>query len=140
MSAAQSPDEDARWDDIVANYGDRPTVEDAWTRPEPAPAPRPPQQDTRAPVRTEPEWWEREPEPFVPPTPPPIPRTSPVRTASWVFVIGGPLVLVALAIFRVALPTSGVLIAIAATLASFGHLLWTASPAPREPWDDGSQV
>lgn len=139
--APSSPEEDARWAEIVANYGTRPD----WHQESPvAEAATPtaafPHEVVEPTAAAEPEWWEREPEGYVPPVPPPLPRTTPVRTMAWALLVAGPLLLVALAVFRVGLPTFVVLALIAGVLASFGYLLWTGSPEPRDPWDDGARV
>lgn len=169
MSGPEStPDEDSRWAEIIANYGDRAELSakdlkseeldsgglsgtaDGYGSDRHDGAPDD-VSNRRSPLNrmewvsepNEPEppmWWEQEPEGYRPPPPPPLGRTTPIRLIAWLLLIGGPIVLVALAVFRIAVPMFLSMGLLAGVLASFGYLLWTASPEPREPWDDGAEV
>lgn len=76
-------------DDIDAPYPEDGATPDAWTWS----------------ARRSPTYDElREQERFVPPEPPPLPRLSGADKLSWLGLVGGPLVLVAAALFSLSLP------------------------------------
>ncbi len=123
-------DDDAAWQQIVENYGERPDVPDA---PPAAPAPE-------APLAEAPEVFHIElyDEEFVPPPLPPPPVIKPERKAAWVGLVGSPVLLVVLSLIDYSLPavlTGGLVLAF---LASFGYLV--ATMEPHDPDDDGARV
>lgn len=93
----------AAWDDIVAHYGERAEIEpdaaasttDARTYPAPGPTDEP---DEFADA-----WWAQE-EHFVPPTPPPAPLPAGPRGIAWIGVLGAPVAMLLLVLFRVSIP------------------------------------
>ena len=123
-------DDDAAWQQIVENYGERPDVPDA-----PA-APAAPE----VPLAEAPEVFHIElyDEQFVPPPLPPPPVIRPERKVAWVGLVGSPVLLVVLSLIDYSLPavlTGGLVIAF---LASFGYLV--ATMEPHDPDDDGARV
>ncbi len=131
-----SRDEDEAWRQIVANYGDVPSVDDA-PRPEPRgeyvvenePADEP---DAVFP-------WEDEGR-FVPPPPPPVPRPEPRRGLAWAGLFGAPVILLVALVFGVYLPGWLSLLLVAGFIGGFGYLVATMSNDPRDPGDDGARV
>ena len=123
-------DDDAAWQQIVENYGERPDVPDA-----PA-APAAPE----VPLAEAPEVFHIElyDEQFVPPPLPPPPVIRPERKVAWVGLVGSPVLLVVLSLIDYSLPavlTGGLVVAF---LASFGYLV--ATMEPHDPDDDGARV
>jgi hypothetical protein len=123
-------DDDAAWQQIVDNYGERPDVPDA-----PAPAPAP-----EAPVVDPPEVFRLEvfDETFVPPPLPPPPVVKPERRVAWVGLVGSPALLLLLALTDFWVPTVLTGALVVAFLASFGYLV--ATMEPHDPDDDGARV
>jgi hypothetical protein len=120
-------DEDAAWQQIVENYGERPDVSDA------PPDPETPATDT-------PEVFHLEvyDEKFVPPPLPPPPVIRPERRVAWIGLVVSPVLLIVLSFIHYALPgvlTGGLVVAF---LASFGYLV--ATMEPHDPDDDGARV
>jgi hypothetical protein len=148
--------EDAVWADIIANYGDRPDLDEpvidetvvdqggdqpgpAIARPEPRPEPR----IERPAAPPEPErhpeldggWLE---ERFVPPPPPPLPRLPMDRLAAWAGVLVSPLLLLLATLLQVRLPTIVAWLLVGAFLGGFGYLVAQMPRGPRDPFDDGA--
>ena len=136
-----SRDEDEAWRQIVANYGDAPSVEDApreetrvegptefrvepAAEPEPEPAPFP---------------WEDEGR-FVPPPPPPLPRPEPRRALAWLGLFGAPLVLLVALVFGIYLPGWMSLVLVGGFVGGFLYLVSTMPSEPRDPGDDGARI
>ena len=123
-------DDDAAWQQIVENYGERPDVPDAPAAPD---APE-------VPLAEAPEVFHIElyDEQFVPPPLPPPPVIRPERKVAWVGLVGSPVLLVVLSLIDYSLPavlTGGLVVAF---LASFGYLV--ATMEPHDPDDDGARV
>jgi hypothetical protein len=108
-------DDDAAWQQIVDNYGERPEVAAA-----------------DAPLV---ELYDEE---FVPPPLPPPPVIRPERRLAWVGLIGSPVLLIAFTFLDYALPTVLTGGLVVAFLASFGYLV--ATMEPHDPDDDGARV
>ena len=133
-----SPDEDEVWRQIVANYGDAPSVEDV---------PRSEPQEVEAEPRVEPAAepaptsfpWEDEGR-FVPPPPPPLPRPEPRRALAWLGLFGAPVVLLAALVFGVYLPGWLSLILVGGFIGGFVYLVSTMPSGPRDPGDDGARI
>ena len=133
-----SRDEDEAWRQIVAHYGDAPSVEDV---------PREEPQDVEAEPRVEPGAepaaasfpWEDEGR-FVPPPAPPIPRPEPRRALAWSGLFGAPLVLLVALIFGIYLPGWLSLLLVGGFVGGFLYLVSTMPTDPRDPGDDGSRI
>jgi len=119
-------DEDAAWQQIVENYGERPAV------PEPPPVEEPPVEPP------EPFHLEVYDETFVPPPLPPPPVIRPERRAAWVGLVGSPLLLILFALTDFWVPTVLTGGLVVAFLASFGYLV--ATMEPHDPDDDGARL
>ena len=136
-------DEDAAWREIVANYGERASLESP--SPETLPPPSAPQ-DSGTPAHDEPGQPEEAPKPepaaerFHPPPPPPLPRPRGLRGLAWLGLAGAPILLLLSVLTGTGLPRmlSGTLAVI--FLAGFGYLVWTMPRGPRDPGDDGARV
>ncbi len=161
---AGPPDDDAAWASIVANFGDRATLDEPGpTRPpgseqhpagtDPArlrrlfepfdrPAPRAGEVGDPTPRPGDPDAdLAKAPDaPFVPPPPPPMPPTTADRRAAWAGVIGAPAVLLVSLLLGLALPTFVALALVAAFIAGFVYLVWKMPREPRDPYDDGARV
>jgi hypothetical protein len=123
-------DDDAAWQQIVENYGERPDVPDAPAAPG---APEVP--SAEAPEVFHIELYDEQ---FVPPPLPPPPVIRPERKVAWVGLVGSPVLLVVLSMIDYSLPavlTGGLVVAF---LASFGYLV--ATMEPHDPDDDGARV
>jgi hypothetical protein len=121
-------DDDAAWQQIVDNYGERPEVTAADA----------PLVDSPAPEGPEPFHVELYDEEFVPPPLPPPPVIRPERRLAWVGLIGSPVLLIAFTFLDYALPTLLTGGLVVAFLASFGYLV--ATMEPHDPDDDGARV
>ncbi len=104
-----------------------PTPEDSWTT-----------TAIRRPTRFEAVEEER----FVPPPPPPLPRLSAADKLGWLGLIGGPVVLVAAAIFTLSLPAWVTLIAALGFIGGFVSLVvrMDNGEGRLDDPDDGAQV
>jgi hypothetical protein len=160
-------DEDEAWRQIVANYGDQPSVDDLPRLDEPRldgprhdePRPDEPRLEGAAPAeRSEgggaggaddgardegttysPFPWEDEGR-YVPPPPPPVPRPEPRRALAWVGLFGAPLVLLVALVFGIYLPGWVSAILVGGFIGGFVYLVSTMSRDPRDPGDDGAVV
>ena len=121
-------DDDAAWQQIVDNYGERPEVPTADA----------PLVDSPATEGPEPFHLELYDEQFVPPPLPPPPVIRPERRLAWVGLIGSPVLLIAFTFLDYALPTVLTGGLVVAFLASFGYLV--ATMEPHDPDDDGARV
>lgn len=167
--AGRKLDEDAAWRDIVANYGEAPTVDPVETRstgePPPPPADRPRDErpwrrsDAADPVRHDPSGDERlrglfqpswndplESEAswddeghFIPPDPPPVRVTDPRRRAAWLGLFGAPLVMLVAVVFGWQLPGLVMFVLSAGFVGGFVYLV-ARMPKHRGPGDDGAVV
>jgi hypothetical protein len=109
---------EAAFEDLVSRYG---------PRPEPV-----------AGVVAEPSFIDREPEHFEPPEPPPLPEVDRINRFAWVGVIGGPAVLLLLALTGYAAPGWLAPVAVASFIGGFVTLV--ARAKGRDSDDDGAVV
>jgi hypothetical protein len=121
-------DDDAAWQQIVDNYGERAEVP-------PADAPLVDSPPAQAPEPFHVELYDEQ---FVPPPLPPPPVIRPERRLAWVGLIGSPVLLIAFTFLDYALPTVLTGGLVVAFLASFGYLV--ATMEPHDPDDDGARV
>lgn len=135
---AQEDAEQAAWQAIVDNYGERAVLDDATTEPESPTEPEPAPPAAPPPPR---ELWPSYDESrFVPPTPPPLPRPEPKRAAAWAGLFGVPIIVLLALVLRLDLPTAVDYLLLVWWVGGFGYLVATMPRSPREPWDDGSRV
>ena len=132
--------EDAAWQSIVQNYGDRPELS---TPPAAEPVPDPP--SFEVPVELGPRSWEPgedlDDDRYVPPPPPPLPRPQGLRLAAWLGLFGVPAVVLLCIILGVSLPSPLGFLALVWFVGGFGYLVATMN-GPKDPggWDDGAVV
>lgn len=134
----EQPDEDAAWQAIVDNYGER--VELA---PEPEAA-RPALPDRGGPDEPE-ELDDSDSEidridRFVPDPPPPVPVPPPDRMLAWLGVFGSPTVLLVFLVLGLSMPTWLGWLLVGGFVAGFCYLVIRMPGSPRDPWDDGARV
>jgi hypothetical protein len=134
--------EDAEWQSIVENYGDRPDV----VPPEPDPEPVVDPSLFEMPAALGPRSWEPadddEDGRFVPPPAPPVPRPHGLRLAAWLGLFGVPAVVLLCIVLNVSLPSPLGFLALVWFVGGFGYLVATMS-GPKDSgggWDDGAVV
>ena len=140
MQREQPEDEEAVWQDIVDNYGERVTLD-----PEETPAPA---EEEPAPavveyvVRDEPhaELDEDETDRFVPEPPPRVPIAPPDRFLAWLGVFGSPAVFLVLLILGISPPSLVNWILVGGFVGGFGYLVFKLPRSPEDPWDDGARI
>ena len=138
-------DEEEAWRQIVANYGEQPSVDDLPRPEEPRPD-EPADDEKRSPDGGRDEGpsytpfpWEDEGR-YVPPPPPPIPKPEPRRALAWVGLFGAPIVLLVALVFGIYLPGWVSAILVGGFIGGFVYLVSTMSKDPRDPGDDGAVV
>lgn len=131
----EQPDEDAAWQAIVDNYGERVLEPEAEPTPEPTPEPELP---ARLPDEEPDELRYDAEESFVPPAPPPLPRPAPDRLLAWVGVFGSPAVLLFFVVTGLGMPQLIGWALVGAFLVGFGYLVMRMPSDPPDPWDDGA--
>jgi len=132
--------QDAAWQQIVANFGDRVEIEESPAVPEPevdavpssvAPIPEP---------ADDPGRWDVE-EHYVPPTPPPVPAPQGPRGLAWLGLFGSPTVMLICIVFGIRIPDWVGLLLFASFVGGFGYLVATMRKHDdSDPWDDGAVV
>lgn len=129
-----APSEEALWQSIVDNYGDRPELPDD----DPGPAERPldPAGTAAREIRSDMEWGDR----FVPPEPPPLPPMNAPVVLAWLGVLVAPLALMVVVMFSLPLPSLFGALLVLWFLGGFAFLVSAMPNEPRDPWDDGAQV
>lgn len=141
---APDPDpaqEDALWQEIVDNYGDRPELDPLDQEPPPEPSGiasyvvRPPQPS--APVPDDEEH-------YVPPPPPPVEYPTGVRALAWFGLFGGPAILLVLMLLQVYVESWLNWLVFAGFVAGFGYLVATlprrGDDGRDDGWDDHSRI
>jgi hypothetical protein len=118
-------DEDEAWRSIVDNYGTRPQL---------------PGESTDEPVGRPDAWSPADDDHFVPQVPPPVPRPERPRLIAWIGVLGAPLALLVVAIFRVPVPAILVYALIVWAVGGFGYLVAMMPRGPQDPYDDGARL
>ncbi len=133
--------EDALWQAIVENYGERPQI-DELPADEPPPedliaAEDPPQDDgdtigEAAPADPD--------EHFVPPSPPPLPKPPPTRLAAWLGLFGVPTFVLVTLVAGISLPSWLGLLLMGWFVGGFIFLVASMKPDPGEGSDDGARI
>lgn len=77
---------------------------------------------------------------FVPPPPPEIPAGTPVSRLAWAGAIGGPLVLILIAMTGWDPPSIVAYTAGVGCLAGFATLVWQLPESREDGWDDGTRL
>lgn len=158
-------DEDAAWADIVAHYGERPSLVeeersdvDPVVEEERSDVSKPPSDPTDVfdhsyldaqlarQSRDTPELntaatWDDEGH-FVPPTPPPLPRLEPRRKAAWLALFGSPVLMLLGVVLGWTYPGWVSFLLVAAFVGGFGYLVATMPRGGDRGWpgDDGAVV
>lgn len=127
--------EEALWQSIVENYGDRAELspEETAELEEKRAAARSAAEDAR-------EARQVGDERFVPPIPPPLPKADPPVLLAWAGVLVAPLALMVVVIFSLPLPAFFGALLVLWFLGGFAYLVSAMPNEPRDPWDDGAQV
>ncbi len=77
---------------------------------------------------------------FVPPPPPEIPEGTPIKRLAWAGVLGGPLIILLIALTGWDPPGIVGISAGLATLAGFVTLVWQMPEGREDGWDDGARL
>lgn len=158
-------DDDAAWAAIVANFGERASLDDPSAAAPPArsagpagahpdepsddparlrrlfePFDRPAPRSGEDPAPADADLAKAPDAPYVPPAPPPVPRTTADRRAAWAGVIGGPTLLLLALLVGLSLPAVVVLALVVAFVGGFVYLVVKMPREPRDPGDDGARV
>jgi hypothetical protein len=158
VTSRDPEDEDQKWQEIVANYGDTPDAaelddvadrdglrdddgpDEPWGAPPPEPERptlRPVPGSSHDPDAGHTVW---EPDGWRPPDPGPLPVPTPPRLVAWGGVFGAPTLLLLLMLLPWRFPSwfmTGLLIWF---MGGFLYLVWSMNSGPRDPGDDGARV
>lgn len=138
--------EEAAWQAIIDNYGDRATIEEEYVvgaRPDPAdaePLERDAEPDLDLVDESDPDDYIDPEDEFVPPDPPPLPRTTPDRLLAWMGLLGSPAVLLLALLLRISLPIELSYLLVAAFVGGFLYLVIRMPRGPADPFDDGARL
>lgn len=148
MSDTGGPSEeaaqDAAWQEIVANFGERAQLDDQDLD-EPVVTPAPYfDDDIDQPFDPDPDVYLDDEDRFVPPEPGPLPRTAPDRLVAWIGLFGAPVATIVLFVIHATtgldVPGWVITVLVVAFLAGFGYLVLHMPREPRDPWDDGARL
>lgn len=117
--------DDAAWQAIVANFGDRAELTG---------------DELKVTPREEPPEAFVVDERFVPPDPGPVRLPDPPRLLAWAGVLGAPMLLFAIVAFEIGLPALLSTLVVLWFLGGFAYLVTTMPNDPPEPWDDGATL
>ncbi|WP_017933906.1 AtpZ/AtpI family protein [Nocardioides sp. Iso805N] len=135
--------QDAAWQEIVENFGDRVELSgDDLAQPEPVELLF--DDDVDEPFDPDPEMYDEDyDDGFVAPSPT-LPRPSPDRLLAWIGVLGTPVAAIVLVVLHMTLgwwiPNWVVDFLILGFLVGFGYLVFHMPREPRDPWDDGARL
>ena len=127
-------DEDEVWRDIVENYGEAPSVEEAPPVVDPAPRSEVVEPDAYDPDPREDEGR------FVPPPAPPVPLAEPPRLLAWIGLFGSPTLLLVALVIGWQLPGWLSTLLVGSFIGGFGYLVATMNREPRDPGDNGARL
>jgi hypothetical protein len=128
-------DEDEVWRDIVENYGEAPSVEEA----PPVVDPGPRSEIVEPDEVYDPDPWEDEGR-FVPPPAPPVPLAEPPRLLAWIGLFGSPTLLLVALVIGWQLPGWLSTLLIGSFIGGFAYLVATMNREPRDPGDNGARL
>ncbi|WP_436698332.1 hypothetical protein [Nocardioides sp. BYT-33-1] len=139
--------DDAAWQAIVDNYGERveleasddDAAEGAEDDADPGPAPASVDDDRYA-DRYDDDLDPFDDERFVPAQAPPVPVPPPDRMLAWLGVFGAPAVLLVFLILGLGMPSWLGWLLVAWFVGGFCYLVVRSPGPPRDPWDDGARV
>lgn len=137
MSRPDDPSHtDEAWREIVANFGERASIDEPTPTPSPDPVPVAETEEAVLPA-----WLEDE-GTFVPPEPPKVPRPRTwQRGAAWSGVLVAPVLALVLALTTIYVPPLFGVVLMLWFLGGFAYLVATMPKGPtNDPWDDGSRV
>ncbi|GAA1523835.1 hypothetical protein [Nocardioides humi] len=139
----EDPDhqDDAAWQAIVDNYGDRVELDAAEDDPGPA------DDDDRYDDSYDDDTYDdsyddldQADDRFVPGQPPPVPLPPPDRLLAWLGVFGSPTVLLVFVVLGIGMPTWLGWLLVGGFVIGFCYLVIRMPGSPRDPWDDGARV
>jgi hypothetical protein len=135
--------EDAAWQAIVDNYGERPHLdeESSAADPEPEVEPERPSDSGPFPSIAEPTPVAPAVDPeehYVPPPPPPIPRAEPARLLAWVGLFGVPTFVLVALVTRLPIASWLGLLLMVWFVGGFVFLVASMRSEPRDENDDGA--
>ena len=154
-SALAAAEVDAAWERIVAGYNTPAESGGSWSPAEDLDDPIADSSPTRSGlsgrlVRHSDESWDDgwddlvdDPDDhFVPPPPPPLPEVDPVTRLAWVGVIGGPTLVLLIAVLGISIESWVVLVALLSFCAGVATLVVRMGDRPPgdDGWDDGAVV
>ena len=148
-----APTDDAVWESIIANYGDRPDLSDPVVEPVQTPAAEPVEpkpvetrnifdrsfidsqrvDNSSGELNTVASWDDEG--HFVPPPPPPLPVLEPRRRLAWAGMFGGPFLMLLAVVFGWAYPDWFMAMLVASFVGGFIYLVATMSRV-RGDWPD----
>ncbi len=124
-------DDDAAWQAIIENYGDRHELGDDAPAPDVPPSPRGIYEDEHEQPRDHEDH-------FVPPPPPPLPRPAPPRLLAWIGLFGVPTFVLACLVTGFDLATWMGLILMVWFVGGFVYLVATMRSPSGDEYDDGA--
>lgn len=143
--AGPAPDADAAWNDIVAHFGERATLEtDELIDPTVPGSPRgieslgDPEDHVGLGVEEVSDLARDPDETFTPPPPPRVTMPEPRRLLAWLGLLGVPALVVLAVLLQVHLPVWGGFALMCWFIGGFTYLVGTMRPGPRDDWDDGA--
>lgn len=136
--------DDAAWQAIVDNYGERVEIETPdEDEHDPGPAPDPVADDDRYDNRYDDAYDEIDlvdDDRFVPDQAPPVPVPPADRLLAWAGVFGSPTLLLVFLVLGLGMPSWLGWLLVAWFVGGFCYLVIRTPGSPRDPWDDGARV
>ena len=129
--------EDAIWNAIVQNYGDRAEIDEPEVQVPPSLRDLPPTPDEED---DEPAEAGDVHDHFVPPVPPPLPTPPPARLLAWVGLFGVPMFVLVALVAGIAVPSWLGLLLMAWFVGGFVFLVASMRPGPGGDHDDGARL